>query len=104
MRTRQLLYGLALAAVYFFVARLSLLLAFQNSNATPVWPPSGIALAAVLLLGYRVIPAVALGSFSVNLYAFAVHHACSLPTAFMVSLVIAAGNSAEACAGAYLIK
>src|SRR2546427_10852036 len=42
-----------LAAVYFAAAKLGLKLAFLHSSATAVWPPSGIALAAFLLLGYR---------------------------------------------------
>jgi len=45
---------LALAVVYYLAARLGLLLAFAESNVSPVWPPSGIALAALLLFGYRV--------------------------------------------------
>jgi hypothetical protein len=44
---------LALAAVYFGAAKLGLALAFQAEQVTAVWPPTGIALAAVLLFGYR---------------------------------------------------
>ena len=56
------LAGLALfALLYFGAARLGLLLAFEDSNASPVWPPSGIAFAAVLLYGYRLWPAILAG-------------------------------------------
>ena len=45
---------LGLAVLYFGAAKLGLALAFQAEQVTAVWPPTGIALAAVLLLGYRV--------------------------------------------------
>ncbi|MGE5850886.1 MAG: MASE1 domain-containing protein, partial [Candidatus Methylomirabilota bacterium] len=47
-----------LAAVYFGTAKLALALAIPPGNATPVWPPSGIALTAVLLFGHRVWPGI----------------------------------------------
>ena len=43
-----------LAGVYFAAAKVGLMLAFVHASATAVWPPTGIALAAVLMLGYRV--------------------------------------------------
>src|SRR5262245_3258913 len=48
----------ALALVYFLAGKFGLLLAFANQSASPVWPPTGIALAAVVLLGPRVWPGV----------------------------------------------
>jgi integral membrane sensor domain MASE1 len=55
------------AAVYFAAAKLSLLLAIPPGYATAVWPPSGIAVAALLLLGNRVWPGVWVGAALVNL-------------------------------------
>ena len=55
-----------LAVVYFVAAKLSLLLAIPPGYATAVWPPSGIALAATLLLGNRLWPGVWLGAALVN--------------------------------------
>ena len=52
---------LAIAALYFAVAKLGLSMAFAAAQVSAVWPPTGLALAAVLLLGPRVAPAVALG-------------------------------------------
>ena len=57
----------ALIVVYFFAGKLGLQFAFLHSSATAVWPPTGIALAAVLLLGYRVAPAIFIGAFLVNI-------------------------------------
>src|SRR5438034_6638912 len=45
----------------------SLQLAFSNPSATPVWAPTGIALATLLLAGYDVWPAIVVGAFFVNL-------------------------------------
>ena len=62
---------LALAAVYLVTARLGLLLALPpEKKATAVWPPSGIALAALLLFGQRFWPGVWLGAFLANLWDF----------------------------------
>jgi signal transduction histidine kinase/CheY-like chemotaxis protein len=88
--------GLALLAVIYTVAaKLSLHLAFFQPNASPVWPPAGIALAAMLILGYRVWPAIFVGAFLAN-----VTTAGNLIT----SLCIAGGNSLEALCGAWLIN
>src|SRR5438309_9264983 len=58
---------LIVAAVYFAAAKLGLRLAFYHPSATPVWPPTGIALASMLLLGYRAGPGIFLGAFLANL-------------------------------------
>ena len=42
------------AAAYYGTAKLGLGLAFESSSVTAVWPPTGIALAATVLWGYRV--------------------------------------------------
>jgi diguanylate cyclase (GGDEF)-like protein len=83
-----------LAAVYFVAAKLGLRLAFVHASATPVWPNTGLALAALLLLGRRVWPAVLVGAFLAN-----VTTAGSVAT----SLGVAAGNTLEAVVGAYLV-
>src|SRR2546426_6331787 len=55
-----------LAAAYFFAAKLALLVAIPPGYATAVWPPSGIALASVLLLGSRIWPGIWLRASLVN--------------------------------------
>jgi len=55
------------AAAYFVAAKLGLRLAFSNQNVTSVWPPTGIAVAALLLLGPRVWPGIAVGALLANL-------------------------------------
>ncbi len=95
---------LLVAIVYFVSARTSLLLAFQYSNATPVWPPSGIALAVLLLFGYRLWPGIMLGAFAANVFVFLSNKSCDLSTALWVSSLISIGNTLEALAGYYLVR
>src|SRR5207302_4718261 len=92
---RRVALLVALAAVYFIAGKLGLKLAFVNASATPVWPCTGIALAAFVLLGYDVWPAVLAGSILVNITT-----AGSVATA----VGIAVGNTLEGVAGAYLVN
>ena len=85
----------ALTTVYVLGGKLGLLFASVHASATAVWPPTGIALAALLLLGRRAWPAVAVGAFVVN-----VTTAGSVAT----SLGIALGNTLEALLGARLVE
>src|SRR6266496_2512296 len=84
-----------LAAVYFSAAKLALLAAIPPGYATAVWPPSGIALAAVLLLGDRVWPGVWLGAALVNL---------TVQSSLAAALLMGTGNTLEALAGAALVR
>lgn len=94
----------AVAAAYFGIASLSLILAFPGTNISPVWPPSGVAMAAALLLGWRIWPGILAGAFAANLAAFVAQHRVGLPSATAASLVIAMGNTAEAVIGARLLS
>jgi len=98
-----LLRTLLIAAIYFGAARLGLLVAVQNTNASPVWPPSGIALAALLLLGYRIWPAIMLGAFAANVTTFYANHV-SLAASIGISCGIGVGNTLEAMLGAFLLR
>ena len=84
-----------LAAAYFAAAKLALLAAIPPGYATAVWPPSGIALAAVLLLGNRVWPGVWLGAALVNL---------TVQSSLAAALLMGTGNTLEALAGAALVR
>ena len=91
------------ACVYYASARLGLLLAFEKTNASPIWPPSGIALAAVLIFGYRSLPGIALGAFAANLVVFVSNQAAGLSTVVSLSVCIAVGNTVEALSGGILV-
>jgi PAS domain S-box-containing protein len=84
-----------IGAVYFILAKVGLTLASINPSATPIWPPTGLALAAVLLRGYRIAPAILIAAFAAN-----VTTAGTLAT----SAVIGVGNMLEGLVGAWLIN
>ena len=84
-----------LTVVYFIAGKFGLLLASLHASASPVWPAAGIALATLLVLGYRAWPAIFVGAFLVN-----VTTAGNVAT----SLAIASGNTLEAVCGAWLVN
>jgi len=92
---------LVIGAAYFVLAKAGLLLASIHPSATPVWPPAGLALAAILLRGPRVWPAIFAGSLIAN----ATNHIAnaSLEGQLLASLGIAVGNTLEAVVSGYLI-
>src|SRR5262245_61614049 len=85
---------LLVCAVYFASAKAGLGLAGSNQSITAVWPPTGVALAAVLLLGYRIWPAITAGAFLANV---------TTAGGLLTALAISAGNTLEALAGAFLL-
>jgi diguanylate cyclase (GGDEF)-like protein len=91
---RQVITGIAVFATYVVAAKLSLRLASVHPSATPFWPPTGIAIAALIILGVRFWPAIFAGAFLVNL---------TTAGTILTSLGIAAGNTAEALFAAYLV-
>jgi PAS domain S-box-containing protein len=87
--------ALAVMLLYVGAGKLGLHFASVHVSASPIWPPAGLALSALLLLGYRVWPAVFIGAFVVNITT-----AGSAPT----SLGIAIGNTLEAVLGAWALN
>ena len=83
------------AGAYFLAGKFGLQFASLHPSATMLWAPTGISLAALLLGGYRMWPAIVAGAFLVNI---------STTGAMLNSLEIAAGNLLEGLAGAYLVK
>lgn len=103
-RAKQLALVAAVAVVYYVAARFSLLLAFEKTNASPVWPPSGLAFAAMLLLGRGIWPGILLGAFLANVGTFLANQATNPWTVLPVSAFIAIGNTLEALLGISLIS
>jgi len=92
---RRLGLFVALAAAYFVAGRVGLGFAFVNPSASPVWAPTGIALAALVLFGYGVWPAIFASAFLVNL---------TTAGSVVTSIAIAVGNTLEGLVGAYLLN
>lgn len=85
---------LAVMTAGFLAGILGLKLTILHPPVSPVWPPTGVALAALLLFGYRVWPAIFIASFFV----------CEVgATPLHASLAISVGNTLEALAAAYLV-
>ena len=87
--------SLLIAVVYFAAAELGLSLASVHENVTPVWPPTGIAIASLLIFGLRVWPGVFLGALAANLLT-------SIPLASTFGIAI--GNTLEAIVAWSLLK
>ena len=92
---RRLLLLLGLAVVYYLAAKLGLQFAYVDKSVTTVWPPTGIALAAFVLFGYRAWPAIVGGAFLANL---------TTSGAALPSLGIAMGNTLEGLLGAFFVN
>ena len=90
-----LMWVAVVTVVYFVAAKLGLSLAFLHASVSPVWPPTGIAIAAVLWLGYRISPAILLGAFMAGLATG------GSPAA---AAGIAIGNTLEALTAGFLIQ
>ena len=86
---------IAVAAIYFVAGKFGLMFAFAGKTVSLIWPPSGLALAAMLLMGRQFWPAVALGAFLVNM---------TTGAPFLTVCGIALGNTLEAFVGAYLLE
>jgi PAS domain S-box-containing protein len=93
--TSTLLLNICVFALYTIAGKIGLSLAYVNPSATAIWPPTGIALAAILFFGYRIVPAIVLGAFVVNITT-----AGTIASALGITL----GNTLEGVVGAYLIK
>lgn len=92
-RTRPLLYAGILALTYFVAGKLAAsMLGLVKAEASPVWPPAGIALAALLLQGRRMWPGIALGSVLLNSTA-GIPSAVIVTSAFSVTLQALAGEA-----------
>ena len=94
-QNRRFLNIVLLTVFYVFSGKLGLKLAFLHPRATALWANSGIALAALLILGTYVWPGILLGTFLIN-----VTTAGSVAT----SIGIAIGTTLEALVGAWLVR
>jgi PAS domain S-box-containing protein len=85
----------AVGTVYVAAAKLGLALSVAHGVITPVWAPTGIALASLILFGRRVWPAILVAAFIANATSGA-----SIP----VALAISVGNTLEAVVGTMLLS
>jgi len=86
---------MALAGTYFCAGKLGLSWAHMHASVSAVWPPSGLALAALLLWGWRLWPGIFLGAFLVNI---------TTEGTALTAIGIATGNTLEALLGAWSLN
>lgn len=91
----QLSYGVLLTLTYFVTAKLGLSLAVVANSVTLIWPPSGLALFALVMFGVRFWPWILIGAFITNL---------TTGIAWAPALGIGIGNTLEAVVGFYLLR
>src|SRR6266702_3414075 len=84
-----------LFTAYFVIAKLGLRFATIGESISPVWPPTGFAIAALLILGWRYWPAILAGAFLAN---------ATTHVPLLAAAAIACGNAGEALVGAYLMR
>jgi integral membrane sensor domain MASE1 len=84
-----------LFAVYFAAAKVGLSFASIHPSATAIWPPTGIAIAALLILGDNVWPAIFAAALLANF---------TTAGSIVTSIGIAGGNVLEGLFGAYLVE
>lgn len=93
---RYLTFGaqiLVVALVYYLAARIGLDFALVRGQVTPLWPPTGIALTCLLLLGIRSWPGITIGAFAANV---------AVGPSILSDVLVSAGNTL-APIGAYLL-
>jgi len=93
--SRRLAIAAGVAIAYFLTGKLGLRLALVHPSASAIWAPSGISLAACILFGYWIWPAIFAGAFLVNTTTYG---------SAATSIAIAIGNTVEALVGAYLVR
>ena len=94
-RWRDAVSLLALVIVYVVAARIGFRAAFVAEQVSPVWPPSGIAIAALVYFGARMWPAIWLGALIVN---------ATTDVPLIAAALIATGNTLEAVAAVALLR
>ena len=86
---------LAFAVLYHLTARLGLSMAYLQANTSPVWPPTGVSIAVLLLSGLSYWPGVSLGVFLGSIITGA---------PILLALGMTVGNTLEAYLAVYLLK
>ena len=94
VRSKYLLHVFTLTLLYLISAKVGLMLAFEQESTSPVWPPTGLAIAALLSYGIRIWPGVFLGALIINFY---------VSSAPLLSINIAIGNTLEALVASRVI-
>ena len=94
----------AVAVAYFLAARLGQTLSFATTNATPIMPSAGVAIAVVLALGWRVWPGVLLGAWTAHAIQLFSLPNISTGSVLLGATLMALGNTLECLAGRFALQ
>lgn len=100
--TNKIIYILIIAVFYVILGKLAMALATPGGYATAIFPPSGLALVAILMLGRTIWPGVWLGSLALNLWIGSTPENWFSETSILVAAGIATGSLLQAIMGARL--
>jgi len=103
VKYKQDLKILFVALGYFFFARLGYFLVFEDIYILPTWPPSGLALAFLIILGRKAWPGITIGALLANILAYWNTGDLESNSVILLSSLIAAGHTLEALLGNFLI-
>ncbi|MER0169267.1 MAG: response regulator [Nitrosomonas sp.] len=94
----------AYAAIgYALLGFLGLLLAIPPGYASPVFPAAGLALALTLVLGYRVLPGIWIGSMGLNIWVAWSHNTLTQDSV-LIAAFLGVGAMLQAAIGAWLVR
>lgn len=102
---RWIIETVFLACIYVAAGKVGQLMALPDTNVTILWPPSGIALAAVLIMGPRSLVGIGLGALIINGWTLSdASTALPVETLFMVSGLIAFGCVLQPFVGGWAVR
>ncbi|MDX8130011.1 MASE1 domain-containing protein [Methylomonas sp. OY6] len=93
---------IALVIVIFLSGWLGLKMAVPPGYASPLWPPAGFALAAMMLWGRKLWPAILIGSMANEFLAGYLANANFTPAVLISFCLISLGSTLQACVGHWL--
>ena len=93
--TREIGWNLLFIVLYFLAGKFGLFFASFNPSVSVIWPPTGIAIATIILFGYKFWPGILIGAFLTNI---------TTGGAVFASGIIAIGNTLEAVSAGYAIN
>ncbi|TNF29094.1 MAG: hypothetical protein EP319_07725 [Deltaproteobacteria bacterium] len=102
-KLKLLVANIAVAIMYFVTAKIGLLLAFEHNQVSPLWPPSGLAVASIFLFRNKLVPGILLGATIANMIQI-LGAGQTLSLAVAPGLLIGIGNTLEAWIGVNLYK
>jgi signal transduction histidine kinase len=88
VRARDVAWNIGVAILYSVAAELTLLPATAEGHIAPLWPPAGIALAAMLLGGARLLPGIAAGALVTTTLHMSLASALAVATGMVLQVIV----------------